>query len=290
MTQTLFEMVPNISEGQTASTIDACVAAIETEGARVLHRTSDAVHHRSVLTIVGSHDELLRASVALAGVVVETIDLRSHRGVHPRIGALDVLPFVPFRDASMQDAVSLAREAGARIWNTHRIPSYLYGEAATTPLRRNLAAVRAGQFEGLDARFSLPQWLPDYGDPRAHERAGAIAIGAREILIAFNVELASGDLRVAQRIAVGIRERDGGLTSLKALALRISESIVQVSLNITDYHATPLYRVVELIRSLAAKDGVTILRCELIGCLPLEAVAETAAYYIGEYALSDCNI
>ncbi len=290
MSKPLFEMVPNISEGQSASTIDACVAAVTQRGARVLHRTSDPVHHRSVVTIVGSYDELFDASVALAGVVLQTIDLRIHRGVHPRIGALDVLPFVPLRDASMQDAVTLAREAAARIWETHRIPSYLYGEAATTPLRRNLASVRSGEFEGLDARFALPEWLPDYGEPRAHERAGAIAIGAREILIAFNVELATGDVRVAQSIARCIRQRNGGLTSLKAIGLRISERLVQVSLNITDYRATPLYRVTELIRVLAATQGIAIVRSELIGCVPLQAIEETAAYYIGATTSNGCPI
>ncbi len=290
MNNALFQMVPNISEGQSATTIDACVAAVQQSGARVLHRTSDAVHHRSVLTIVGSYDELLHASVALAGVVLETIDLRKHRGIHPRIGALDVLPFVPLREATMQDAVALAREAGARIWQTHRIPSYLYGEAASTPLRRNLAAVRTGEFEGLDARFALPEWLPDFGDPRPHERAGAIAIGAREILIAFNVELATGDLRAAQRIARCIRQRNGGLTSLKALGLRMSESLVQISLNITDYRATPLYRVTELIRVLAAAEGIEVVRSELIACVPLAAIEETAAYYIGASAWESCQV
>ncbi len=161
----------------------------------------------------------------------------------------------------------------------------MYAEAASTPLRRNLAAVRTGEFEGLDARFSLPQWLPDYGDPRAHELAGAIAIGARELLIAFNVELSTGDLDVARRIARRIRQRNGGLTSLKALGLRVSESLVQVSLNITDFRATPLYRVTELIRSFAAHEGVAVKRSELVGCLPLEAVEETAAYYIGVASL-----
>lgn len=285
MSTALFEMVPNISEGRSSSTIDLCIAAVEQAGARVLHRTSDALHHRSVVTIVGSYGEVLSASIALAGVVLQTIDLRQHRGIHPRIGALDVLPFVPLRDASMQDAVALAHDAGAQIWKVHRIPSYLYGEAASTPLRRNLAAVRTGEFEGLDARFALPEWLPDFGDPRAHVRAGAVAIGARNILIAFNVELATGDVHVAQRIALCIRQHNGGLTSLKALGLRIGEDLVQVSLNITDYRATPLYRVTELIRALAAAEGIAIVRSELIGCVPLAAVQESAAYYIGASAL-----
>ena len=277
----MYEIVPNISEGQREDVIDACVQAAQAHGASVVHRTSDPVHHRSVLTIIGNREQILNAAVALAGVASRAIDLRAHRGVHPRIGALDVLPFVPLREVSMSDAVALAREAGARIWQEYAIPSFLYGEAATTPLRRQLAAVRQGQFEGLDARFERPEWRPDFGDPKAHTTAGAIAIGARAVLIAFNVELATGDLSVARRIAALIRERDGGLRTLRALGLRLSEQTVQVSLNVTNYEATPLYRILEVIRELAAGVGVRVLRSELIGALPRRAVSESAAYYLG---------
>jgi glutamate formiminotransferase / 5-formyltetrahydrofolate cyclo-ligase len=292
----LFECVPNISEGRRQDVIDACVRAVEEAGARVLHRTSDPVHNRSVLTIAGDYRSVKGASVALAGVASALIDLRSHRGVHPRIGALDVLPFVPLKEASMSEAVALARDCGAEIWRRFGIPSFLYGDAAGTPLRRNLAAVRAGQFEGLGRRFERPEWRPDFGDPKAHDTAGAIAIGARDVLIAFNVELATGDRSLAHRIARTIRARDGGLRTLRALGLRRSDpstlrqaqrrpssgqAIVQVSLNVTDYCATPLYRIVELIRTLAAEDGVSVARSELVGCLPAAAVRETAAYYLG---------
>lgn len=277
----LFETVPNISEGRDAAVIDACVRAVESHGAHLLHRTSDAVHNRSVLTVTGTYEQLRDGAVALAGAASEHIDLRTHRGVHPRIGALDVLPFVPLRGADMARAVELARETAAQIWERHRIPSFLYGEAAATPLRRNLARVRSGGFEGLDVRFERPEWRPDYGEPRSHSTAGAIAIGARAILVAFNVELRSPDLELAKRIARTVRESSGGLKTLKALGLRLSESVVQVSLNVTEYAATPLYRVVELIRMLAAQDGVEILRTELIGCLPLAAVQTTCEYYLG---------
>lgn len=277
----LFETVPNFSEGRDLATIDALVEAANESGARVLHRTSDPVHNRSVLTIAGGYDDLLRCALALAGTALERIDLRAHAGVHPRIGALDVLPFVPLEGASMDDAVRLAREAGRQIWEQYGWPSFLYGEAAATPLRRNLAAVREGQFEGLDARFERPDWRPDFGDVAKHVSAGAIAIGARPVLIAFNVELETGDLAIAKRIARAVRERDGGLKTLKALGLRLGDDLVQVSLNVTDYRATPLYRVVEVIRSLAHREGVAVRRCELIGCLPLEAVTQTAEYYLG---------
>jgi glutamate formiminotransferase len=277
----LLECVPNISEGRDSETIDRCVQAVAACGVRVVHRTSDPVHNRSVLTMAGAYDELREAALALAAVTIERIDLRAHAGVHPRIGALDVLPFIPLRDATIADAVALARETAAAIWERLRVPSFLYGEAAATPLRRNLAAVRQGQFEGLDARFELPDWRPDFGDVAKHPSAGAIAVGAREILIAFNVELATGDLRVAKRIARMLRERDGGLRTLKALGLRLGDDLVQVSLNVTDYRATPLYRVAELVRELASQAGAAVVRSELIGCLPYAAVEESARYYLG---------
>jgi glutamate formiminotransferase len=277
----LFETVPNFSEGRDMAVIDALVDAAERTGARVLHRTSDPVHNRSVLTIAGTYDEIRETAAALAGTALERIDLRTHSGVHPRIGALDVLPFVPLDGATMSQAVRLAREAAQTIWERYRIPSFLYGEAASTPLRRNLAIVRQGEFEGLDTRFERPEWRPDFGDVAKHTTAGAIAVGARELLIAFNVELNSSDLALAKRIARAIRERDGGLRTLKALGLRLSAEIVQVSLNVTDFRATPLYRVVETIRRLAAEEGVAILRSELIGCLPLAAVEDAAYFYLG---------
>jgi len=277
----LFETVPNFSEGRDLTTIDALVEAAGAAGARVLHRTSDAAHNRTVLTIAGGYDELLRCALALAKTALERIDLRAHAGVQPRIGALDVLPFVPLDGATMDDAVRLARETGRLIWERYGWTSFLYGEAAATPLRRNLATVRQGQFEGLDARFERPDWRPDFGDVAKHVSAGAIALGARPVLIAFNVELETGDLAVAKRIARAVRERDGGLTTLKALGLRLAGDLVQVSLNVTDYRATPLYRVVEVIRSLAHREGVAVRRCELIGCLPLDAVTQTAEYYLG---------
>lgn len=281
MTEPLFECVPNISQGRDVETIDLCVGAANACGARVVHRTSDPVHNRSVLTMAGTFEQVHQAALAIAAVTVERIDLRAHAGVHPRIGALDVLPFIPLRGASMDEAVRLARETAAAIWHRLHVPSFLYGEAATTALRRNLAAVRQGEFEGLDARFALPEWRPDFGDLPKHPSAGAIAVGARRILIAFNVELATGDVRVAKRIARMLRERDGGLRTVKALGLTLGENLVQVSLNVTDYRAAPLYRLVELVRELASQAGAAVLRSELIGCLPYAAVEETARYYLG---------
>ncbi|MDP9110878.1 MAG: glutamate formimidoyltransferase [Candidatus Eremiobacteraeota bacterium] len=277
----VFETVPNISEGRDPSIIDAFVLAAESAGARVLHRTSDPIHNRSVLTIAGSYENVREAGIALAGVALERIDLTRHRGVHPRIGALDVLPFIPLEGASMEDAARMAREAAAEIWKRYAIPSFLYGKAAARPEREHLADVRRGEFEGLDARFTVAGQRPDYGDVAKHASAGAIAIGARRILIAFNVELMTGDLAVAKRIAKSVRGSDGGLRGLKALGLKLDGGRVQVSLNVTDYQATPLYRVVELIRTFAAREKVAAGPSELIGCLPMEAVTDTAAFYLG---------
>ncbi|MBV8636566.1 MAG: glutamate formimidoyltransferase [Candidatus Eremiobacteraeota bacterium] len=277
----LFEIVPNISEGKRTETIDAAVASVEAAGARVLHRTSDPIHHRSVLTIAGNASAVVDAAVALAGIAASAIDLRSHQGVHPRIGALDVLPFVPLAGATLEDAARLAHEAGERIWERYRVPSFYYGAAAKMPERALLANVRAGEFEGLEARFADPKWRPDVGDIPRHERAGAIAIGARELLIAFNVNLATAEIGIARQIAACMRERTGGLITLRALGLRLEENLVQVSFNVTRYESTPLYRIVELVRRLAAAHGVAVATSELIGCLPRAAVETSARYYLG---------
>ncbi|HEY0614097.1 MAG TPA: glutamate formimidoyltransferase [Candidatus Elarobacter sp.] len=281
-----FEIVPNVSEGRDGAVVDACAAAMEAAGARVVHRTSDPVHHRSVITAVGSGAQAVAAAVALARTVHERIDLRAHHGAHPRIGALDVLPFVPLGRATLEDAVVLAHRAAARIWREVGIPSYLYGAAASAPHRRHLADVRRGEFEGLAARLAADErWRFDYGDA-AHASAGAIAIGARPFLIAFNVDLASGDLALAKRIARSLRATGGGLRTLKCLGLRLGDDRVQVSCNLTDVDAVPLYRVTELVRRAAARAGVVVARSELIGLAPLSAVRRSARAYAAVEPLS----
>ncbi len=277
----LFEMVPNISEGRDPLIVDACVAALSAGGVRVIGRTSDPVHHRSVLTAIGNAAQTVASSVALAAAVAARIDLRRHTGAHPRIGALDVLPFVPLRNATLGDAIGLARSAAERIGRELQIPSYLYGAAASAEHRQLLADVRRGEFAGLRNKCRDPRWQFDYGD-RPHPTAGAIAIGARLILIAYNIELATGDITIAQQIAAALRERNGGLRTLRALGIRLSARCVQVSFNITDYHATPLYLVMELVRRLAADAGVEVGRSELIGLAPRAAIAWTARAYAAE--------
>jgi glutamate formiminotransferase / 5-formyltetrahydrofolate cyclo-ligase len=274
-----FEIVPNLSEGRDLAVIADAAAAIEAAGARVVHRTSDPVHHRSVITAVGSASQVVAAAVALAATARDRIDLRQHRGEHPRIGALDVLPFVPLGDATLDDAVTLAHRAAERIWRDLGIPSYLYGAAATAPHREHLAAIRDGEFEGLAARHAADaRWRFDYGDA-AHASAGAIAIGARPPLIAFNVELEGGDITLARRIARTLRGSSGGLRTLKCLGLRLAADRVQISCNVTDVDAVPLYRVTELVRRAAARAGVSVRRSELIGLAPRRAVERTAKAY-----------
>lgn len=277
----LFEIVPNLSEGRDSAFLADAVAVVETAGATVLHATADAAHHRSVLTVAGTGDAVLEAGVALAGFAAERIDLRRHRGEHPRIGALDVLPFVPLNDSSLAEAAALAHRAGADIWQRYRIPSFYYGAAARHEERRLLPALRRGEFEGLDDRFADPRWAPDEGAAVKHPSAGAIGIGARDVLIAFNIELATQDLSAARAIARELRERDGGLLTLRALAFRLQSGRVQVSFNVTNDHATPLYRIVELVDRLAERRGIAVVRGELIGCLPIAAVESAAAYYLG---------
>lgn len=274
----LFEIVPNISDGRDPTIVAACVASIEGAGARVVHHTSDPVHHRSVITAIGTGSQTVAGAVALAQTVRACIDLRAHRGAHPRLGALDVLPFVPLRNATIDDAVTLAHRAATRIWHETGIPSFLYGNAATAEHRRLLADVRRGEFEGLARKLSDPRWAFDFGDV-PHPSAGAIAVGARPFLVAFNVEVDTADLAIAKRIAAALREGGGGLRSLRALGIRLAADRVQVSFNITDIDATPLYRVRELVRILGQCAGVTIGRGELIGLAPRAAIERTARAY-----------
>ena len=276
----LFECVPNVSEGRDEALLDACAAAISGSGALLAHRTSDPVHNRTVFTFFGSRGEVGNAALALAEVTASRIDLRSHRGAHPRIGALDVLPFVPMGTARMHEAIELARATARRIWERTGVPSMFYGAAATGPARRLLADVRAGQFEGLIAA-AHPTGPPDVGDLRVHASAGAIAVGARSLLIAYNVVLASDDLEAAREIARELRERSGGLRTVRALAIRLGPGRVQVSCNLTDPAAVPLYRVFEFVRRRAARRGIALESSETIGLLPRSALEAVAAYRLG---------
>lgn len=276
----LFEMVPNLSEGRDAVIVDEAVAAIERCGVHVVHRTSDAIHHRSVLTAFGEPGPLVEAAVALAAVTSRRIDLRNHRGAHPRIGALDVLPFVPIAGATLADAGALARLTAARIWDELRVPTFFYGAASPSGASRLLAQIRRGGFEGLADRAALGE-LPDVGNVIAHETAGAIAVGARPVLIAFNIALDSTDLVLGRRIARALRERDGGLRSLRVLALVLADGRVQISCNLGDYAATPLARVIGVVERMARRHGTRVAGCELIGLAPRDALLSLATHALG---------
>lgn len=258
--------------------VDALAGAVTgTPGVHLLDRTSDRDHNRSVLTFAGEAGQVTDAIEAATAIALERIDLRVHEGQHPRIGAVDVVPFVPLEGSTMLDCVRLAREFGERAAERFDIPVYLYAEAATRPERRVLSDVRKPQFEGLAALIGSLAYQPDFGPPRVHPTGGAMVVGARPFLIAWNVNLESNDLALAKRIASTIRERNGGLPRVQALGLFLEDlDCAQVSMNLLDHTVTPLWRAWEQVEQLAAESGVAIRESELIGLAPLAAFAEVA--------------
>jgi glutamate formiminotransferase len=274
----LVESVPNFSEGRRIEVVDKLVAAVErVPGASLLDRTSDASHNRSVLTLAGEPAPILEALERTVAVAVAEIDMERHAGEHPRIGAVDVVPFVPLAGTSMADCIELARTFGSQVAERFDIPVYLYGEAATSPARRRLADVRLGQYEGLKTQIGEPDRAPDFGPARLHATAGAMAVGARPFLIAYNVNLKSRDVELAKRIARRIRESSGGLPSVQASGFWIEElERAQVSMNLLDFRTTPIWLVWEAVRAEAADDGVHLAESELVGLAPLAALLEVA--------------
>jgi glutamate formiminotransferase len=274
----LVESVPNYSEGRRIDVIDKLAAAVEAvPGAHLLDRTSDASHNRSVLTIAGHPAAVLEALERTVAVAVAEIDMESHVGEHPRIGAVDVVPFVPLAGATMADCIELARSFGATVAKRFAIPVYLYGEAATSPARQRLADVRRGQYEGLRTQIGEAGREPDFGPARMHATAGAMAVGARPFLIAYNINLDSRDVELAKRIARRIRESSGGLPRVQANGFWIEElQRAQVSMNLLDFRTTPLWLVWESVRSEAAADGVHLAESELIGLAPVGALLDVA--------------
>ena len=266
----VIEAVPNFSEGRRTDVIDELAAAVQTSGARLLDRTSDAHHNRTVLTVAGPPEPVLQGLFNAVGVAVAHIDLRQHRGVHPRLGAADVVPLVPIRNSLLADCALLARQLGRRIGDELDVPVYLYGEAATRQERRNLADIRRGEYEALIRDIHRPRRVPDFG-PAKVGPAGAVIVGARPLLIAFNVFLRTADVAVARAIARQIRERDGGLPAVRALGLLI-DGQAQVSMNLVDYRATSPHAAVNAIRQQAARHAVALDRSELIGLIPQGAL------------------
>jgi glutamate formiminotransferase len=278
----LIESVPNISEGRRPEVVEAAVAALKrTTGLRVLDVQSDADHNRSVLTLAGDEAALREGLLALYGVAVQRIDLRQHQGEHPRMGAVDVVPFIPIEGATMADCVALARSVAEAVAERYGVPVFLYEEAATAPHRKNLEDIRRGEFEGLARKMTDAQWRPDFGPAEPHPSAGASVVGARMPLIAYNVNLGTSDLEIAKRIAKGIRHSSGGYRFVKAMGVMLeARRIAQVSINMTDFKRTPLHRVLETVRSEAARYGVPVVGSEIVGLVPAEALMDAADHYL----------
>ncbi|HTM03208.1 MAG TPA: glutamate formimidoyltransferase [Vicinamibacterales bacterium] len=274
----MIECVPNVSEGRRPEIVEAIASAVaHTRGVRLLDVSSDAAHNRSVITLAGTATGVGDAVLTLFAAAVPRIDLRTHHGEHPRIGAVDVVPFVPLNDTPMAECVALARDTASIVAARFDLPVFLYEDAATAPHRRNLADVRRGQFEGLTARMARPEWRPDFGPSLPHPTAGAVAIGARPPLIAFNVNLATADVTIAKRIASIVRERDGGLPAVKALGLAVHDRhLAQVSMNLTDYRRTGMAEAFAAVARAARQFGTDVVESEIVGLLPRAALPPDA--------------
>lgn len=277
------ECVPNFSEGRDLQKIDKIVAPFRgKQGVKLLDYSNDEDHNRLVVTVVGEPEPLRDAVLEAIGVAVELIDLNHHQGQHPRMGAVDVVPFIPIRNVTMEEAVALSKEVGKEVAKRYNLPVFLYEKSASAPHRENLAAVRKGEFEGMAEKIKQPEWHPDFGLAERHPTAGTVAIGARMPLVAYNINLNTPSLEIAHDIAKKIRFIGGGLRYCKAMGVELKDrGITQVSINMTDYTRTALYRAFELVRVEACRYGVSIVGSEIIGLVPMEALIDTASYYLG---------
>jgi glutamate formiminotransferase / formiminotetrahydrofolate cyclodeaminase len=276
----LVECVPNFSEGRDASKLDAIVDAMKLERVFLLDREMDRDHNRSVITLAGEPEAVVEAAIRGVGKAAELIDLNQHQGAHPRLGAADVVPFIPIEGLSLEDCVLLARHAGEQIWNRYQIPVYLYEAAANVPERQNLENIRRGQFEGIrDEIRTDPARRPDFGEPRLHPTAGACVVGARKPLIAYNIFLSTPEVSVAKKVAKAVRFSSGGLRFVKAAGFLVRGQ-AQVSMNLTDFGQTPIHRVFELVASEAARYGVSILSSEIVGLVPKKALEQASEWYL----------
>jgi len=279
----IVECIPNFSEGRRTEVIDQIVASIKsTPGAVLLDRESDPNHNRSVITFVAAPDRAVDAAIRAARTASELIDLNRHKGEHPRMGATDVIPFVPIAGVGMDDCIALARVCGEKMWRELSIPVYLYEKAATRPERENLATVRKGQFEGIRDEIATSEARrPDFGEARVHPTAGITAVGARPPLIAYNVNLGTSDIEVANKIARAVRHQTGGLRYVKALGFELKDrGIVQVSMNMVNYEGTPLFRAFEMVRREAERYGVPVIGSEIVGLVPQQALNAVADFYL----------
>jgi len=274
----LVESVPNISEGRRRDVIDTIAQAARGEGRHVLDVDSDVDHNRSVITIVGEPAAVAIGIDHLVEEAVARIDLTKHHGEHPRMGAVDVIPFIPIHNVSMKDCVTLSRQVGKKIADKYKIPVYLYEESATNERRQNLATIRKGEFEGFFEKIKDPEWKPDFGTAKVHPTAGATAVGARQFLVAYNINLATADLITAKKIAAAIRGSGGGLPYVKALAFTLEQrNIVQISMNLTNFKKTPILRVFEVVKNEAEHYGISVLDSEIVGMVPKEALYTVAS-------------
>jgi glutamate formiminotransferase len=277
----ILECVPNISEGTDLDLVEQVVEQIrQVEGVKLLDYSSDADHNRSVLTYLGQPEAVLEATKAMALKALKLIDMSKHKGSHPRMGAVDVAPFIPIRGVEIEEAVGVARQFG-RFLGGQGVPVYYYEDAATRPERVNLAQIRKGQYEALPEKLKEPEWAPDEGPAEFNAKAGATVTGVRFPLIAFNINLNTTDVEIAQRIGKAIRHSSGGYRYVKAMGLALEEQgMVQVSMNLTNYTKTPIPRVLETVRMEAARHGVTIAGTEIVGALPLGALEEIVKHYV----------
>src|ERR1700716_1280455 len=277
---TLVECVPNFSEGRYPARVDAIIAAMKMDGVYLLDREMDSDHNRSVITRVGEREAIQEAAIRGVGKAAEMIDLTKHQGAHPRMGAADVVPFIPIDGVTIEDCVAMARHAGAEIWKRYQIPVYLYEAAAATPEPQKLEKIRRGQFEGIRVDIATnPARKPDFGEPRVHPTAGATVVGARKFLIAYNVFLNTPDVEIAKKIAKAVRSSNGGLRFVKGAGFLV-RGLAQVSMNLTDFEQTPIHRVFELVKREAARYGVRPLSSEIVGLIPKKALEQAAEWFL----------
>jgi len=280
MPTTLVECVPNFSEGRDKAKVDAIVDAMKIDGVYLLDREMDADHNRCVITIVGDRDAIQEAAIRGVGKASELIDLCQHQGAHPRMGAADVVPFIPIEGVTIEDCVTIAKNVAAEIWKRYEVPVYLYEAAAATPERQNLENIRRGQFEGIRAEIATnPARRPDIGDPRVHPTAGCTVVGARKPLIAYNVFLNTPDVDIAKKIAKVIRASNGGFRFVKGAGFLVRGQ-AQVSMNLTDFEQTPIHRVFEAVKREAARYGVVPVSSEIVGLIPKNALEQAAEWFL----------
>lgn len=288
----VIECVPNVSEGRRQDVIDTIAAALRAvPGLRVLDVQSDATHNRSVFTLAGDQAAMTAGIPVLFEHALARIDLRTHQGEHPRLGAVDVVPFIPIDGVTMAECVQLANAVAAIVAERFAVPIFLYEDASSNPARKNLEDIRRGEFEGLAAKMAQPAWAPDYGPAAPHPSGGASVIGARMPLIAYNINLATDRLEVAKKIAAAIRMSSGGLRYVKAMGIPLEDrGIVQVSMNLTNYEKTPIFRVFEMVKREAERYGVNILESEIVGLVPSAALRQSVEFYLQLEGFSDAQV